>query len=406
MPGYFQEANQGIFICNKNAGLCYEYAALCNSRLIKLLLNIYVLAVIIIKYLMCINNEEYTMNENQDNLQYYEDEIDLKELVMALWKRKKMIISFTLIAAIIAGIFSMFIITPVYETKLNIVIGMPEIYHTRYGDYTLPIKTNNQYINLIASNDVLTNTIRDMGYQGTSIGDLNRRIDIEKIEAKDDQNSFTVSVSADNPEESLKLAQTLFDSYIEFLDVMIKERAVNYYSDYFNVELNAKQNYLDIENEKVKRNEELLSNTPKVIDGAASNVEIQSHLSEDTDYVIPVDIINPSYIKIENEITQSRQNINETESTMSKYQKYLDELNEENQAINKYYETGREEKLVSNITGVVQSSVYLPSPPIAPDHKSRPSNALNTVVGAVVGCIIGVVAVMIKEYWFKEDAKK
>jgi hypothetical protein len=29
------------------------------------------------------------MNENQNNIQYYDDEIDLRELVMALWKRKK-----------------------------------------------------------------------------------------------------------------------------------------------------------------------------------------------------------------------------------------------------------------------------------------------------------------------------
>jgi hypothetical protein len=34
-------------------------------------------------------NKEKIMNENQNNIQYYDDEIDLRELVMALWKRKK-----------------------------------------------------------------------------------------------------------------------------------------------------------------------------------------------------------------------------------------------------------------------------------------------------------------------------
>jgi len=91
------------------------------------------------------------MNENQQNVQYNENEIDLKELFMALWKQKILIISFALIAAILAGIFSMFILSPVYDTKLNIVISMPEKYTTKYGEYKLPITTNDQYINLITS---------------------------------------------------------------------------------------------------------------------------------------------------------------------------------------------------------------------------------------------------------------
>ncbi len=348
------------------------------------------------------------MNENHNNVQYYEDEIDLKELIMALWKRKKMIIAFTLIVAILAGIFSMFILSPVYETNLNIVISMPEIYHTRYGEYKLPITTNEQYINLITSNDVLINTIRDMDYKDISLEDLNKRITVGKFESKANavQNSFTITVSADNPEESLKLAQSLFNSYVEFMDVMTKERAVNFYSDYFNVELKAKQNFLDIENETLRRNEELLSKTSKIIDGAKSNIEIQSQLSNDSDYVVPVDIVNPIYLKIDNEIAQSKQEINETESTMKKYEQYLGELDAEKQAISKYYETGRVEKLVSSTIGVVETSVYLPSPPVAPTQKSSPSNGLNTVIGAVIGGMLGVMVALAKEYWFKEENTK
>lgn len=349
------------------------------------------------------------MNENQNNVKYYEDEIDLKELIMALWKRKKMIMAFILIAAIFAGSFSMFILLPVYETKLNIIISMPEVYHTKYGEYKLPITTNEQYVNLITSNDVLFNTIKYMGYDSSkiSIEKLNKRIIVEKYEASVNtvRNSFTVTVSADNPEESLKLAQSLFKNYIEFMDVMTKERAVNYYSDYFNVELKAMQNLLDIERETLKKNEELLSKTPKIIDDARSNVEIRSPLNGNSDYVVPVDTINPNYIKVENDIVQSKQNIYGMESTMKKYSQYLDELDAEKHAIAKYYEAGRVEKLVSSVIGVVETSVYLPSPPVAPTQKTSPSNALNTVIGAVIGGMIGIMVALAKEYWFKEDKK-
>lgn len=345
------------------------------------------------------------MSENKNNIQYYEDEIDLRELILALWKRKKMIIAFTLIAAILAASFSMFILSPVYETKLNIVISMPEAFHTRYGEYKLPITTNDQYINLITSNDVLINTIKNMDYDSEeiSVAKLNKRITVIKPETKANtvQNSFTVTVSANNPEESLKLAQKLYDSYIEFMDVMVKERAINHYLDYFNIELMAENNNLDVEKETLVKNEVLLSQTPKTID-AQSNIEIQSPLNGNRDYIIPVQTANPNYIKIETDIIQNKQNINDIESTIKKYTGYIEKLNAEKLAVNKYYENGRTEKLTSSFVGIVDNNIYLPSLPVAPTEKTSPSNALNTVIGAVLGVMIGVMAALIKEYWFKE----
>ena len=38
-----------------------------------------------------------------------------------------------------------------------------------------------------------------------------------------------VMVSAGSPEESLQLAQTLFDNYIGFVDMMTKDRAIEHY---------------------------------------------------------------------------------------------------------------------------------------------------------------------------------
>ncbi len=348
------------------------------------------------------------MNEN--NVQYHEDEIDLKELIMALWKRKRMIVSFTLIVAIVAGIFSIFILSPVYKTSLNIVISMPETFHTKYGEYELPISTNEQYINLITSNDVLINTIKDMGYDSDkiSIEKLNKRIEIEKYEANSDtvRNSFMVTVSADNPEEVLKLAQSLFKNYIIFMDVMTKERAVNYYSEFYNIELKSLQNSLDVVMATLKNNEELLVKTPSIIGGVKSNVGIQSQLNSNSDYVVPVDVANPNYIKIENDIVQNKQSIYGIETTMKKYEQYIEELSVEKQAINKYYETGRVEKLISDITGVVETNVYLPSPPVAPTKKTSPRNALNIAIGSVIGGILGVMTALAKEYCFKEEKDK
>ncbi len=350
--------------------------------------------------------KEQSMNENQNNAQYYEDEIDLRELVMALWKRKIVIICFTLIAAILAGMFSMFILSPVYDSKLNIVMSMPDKYITRYGEYVLPITTNEQYINLITSNDVLLHTIEKMGYdkEMTTIEGLKKRITVGKSEVKAGsvQNSFEVTVSADNPEEALKLAQVLYSNYMDFLDSMTKERAVNYYYNHFSIELRTLENSLTVEKERLKSNEALLAQTPKNISDGNVDIGIQSPLNGNSSYILPVDTINPNFIKLENDIIANKQLISSLENNIAMNNQYLEELDKEREAIYKYYRTGESTVLGSSVIGVVETNVYLPSPPVAPTQKTSPSNALNTAIGAVLGGMLGVMIALFQEYWFKK----
>ena len=127
-----------------------------------------------------------------NNVNTYEDEIDLRELIMTLWRGKYIILSIALIAAILTGLYSMFMLPPVYQTRLDIVVNMPEQYRTRYGDYKLPITSNEQYIDLITSNRVLLNTIKNLGANGKSISveGLRNRISIKKGSDPSKQNTL------------------------------------------------------------------------------------------------------------------------------------------------------------------------------------------------------------------------
>jgi capsular polysaccharide biosynthesis protein len=347
------------------------------------------------------------MNGNNSKPRYYKEELDFRELVMALWKRKKIIISMTLMFALIAGIISIFVLSPKFDSKLNIVISMPETYTTRYGDYKLPITTYDQYINLITSNDVLINTIKDMQYDTNlvTVERLKERIKIEvgSTKANTVQNSYYITVSAENAEESLKLAQSLYNNYIEFMDVMTKDRAISFFINDFNVKIKSYKNQLESTKEILKRNEELLAETPQVINQGKGNIELQTKLSENSDYVIPIDTINPNYIKIENDIVNNKQTINSIESSINMNNKYLEELSIEKNAINKYYETGSAKKLESSVISIVETSIYLPSPPIEPTEKTSPNNLINIIIGAFAGFMLGILTVLIKEYWIIED---
>lgn len=337
------------------------------------------------------------MNENQQNIQYSENEIDLRELFMTLWKQKIIIISITLIVTILAVMFSMFIISPVYGTELKIDLNIPEIYNTRYGEYKFPISTNGQYMNLIKNNDVIINTIKDMGYgdKDITLEGLKERISIKVVSGADStQNIFDIIVSADNPKESLKFAQTLYANYIKYVNVITNERAINYYYSNFTASIESSEAILASTREILKKNEELLNKTSQTIN--------QSALNNINDNVVIENIINPTYSKIEEDIVTNKQLIFTTEDSIEVYKKYLKELDTERKAITKYYETGKVDELGSSLMDIAETSVFLVSTPVAPTQKTSPSNALNAVIGLVIGGMLGVGIALIKEYWFKK----
>ena len=342
------------------------------------------------------------MNEIQHNVQYKEDEIDLRELLMALWKQKIMIISAALIVAILAGMFSMFMISPVYDTKLNIVISIPETYNTKYGEYKLPITTNGQYINLITSNDVLVNTIKGMGYNAdeVTLENLRERISIDKVASTVGvvQNSFDVKVSSDNSKDSLKLAQTVYDKYIDFMNVMTNERAISYYYDKFSVDLKSQAVLLKSEKEILKKNNDILAVTPQTINQKAA----MDQLTNTKDYVVLENIINPNYTEVEKTIIENKQKINTIEDTMRVDKENIIELDKEKISVAKYYETGKVGKLESSIIGAIETSIYLPSQPVAPSKKTSPSNARNAAIGLILGGMLGVMVTLAKHYWVKK----
>jgi uncharacterized protein involved in exopolysaccharide biosynthesis len=211
------------------------------------------------------------------------------------------------------------------------------------------------------------------------------------------QNTFEVTVSAGSPEEAVKFAETLYDNYVEFLDAMTKERAISYYYNTFSVQLKSLEYELDTNKRNLEDNIKLLSETPQTINQKEALKELENTI----DYVVLENIINPTYTSIETKVIETKQQINSIENSIDVNNGYMEELEQEKQFITKYYETG-DNKLESSLIGVVETSVYLPSPPVAPSQKTSPSNTLNVMIGTVLGGMLGVMVVLVK-YWFKKS---
>ncbi|QSX05273.1 hypothetical protein JYG23_11380 [Sedimentibacter sp. zth1] len=327
-----------------------------------------------------------------ENLQVdkHSDEIDLKDLFVTIWKGKKVIIAFALIIAILTCLITMFIVDPVYETKLSILINMPDTIATKYGDYKLLMTTNEQYIELIKSNDVLIKTIKDMGYDDSkvSVDNLVSRISVNKDDKK--PNQFYIKVAANNKEESLKLAQCLYNNYIEFMDLTIKNKCAEHFSIIFTTAKNKGIESLERTESLLEKNIELLNTIPKTINSKEAIKDIDTTT---LDYVVLENAINENYTKVEANIIANQQTINSMHLNITKYCNYLNELNSIQDKLS-------EKDLSMEFCQVTETNIYLPSEPIAPSHKTSPSTSLNTVIGGVIGGMIGVMVVLIKKYWF------
>lgn len=345
------------------------------------------------------------MNTNETTTPYVEDEIDLKELILAIWKRKIMIISITIIIALLAGVYTIFWVTPVYNTKLNVIVSMPEKYSTRYGEYKLPLTTNDQYIQLFTSNDVLVRTIKDLGIEDKANVDILRsKISVKNIfNNAQNGNVFEITVSSNQPEDSLKLAETLYKNYMDFLDIMIKKQVVNYFYNSFTIELITLEIELTQEQQSLKSNEELLSQIEMELTSNNSGIGVMEPLGENGNYVVPINTINPNYINVETDILKNKQRINDLTNKMDRNKKYLVELEEGKESIQMFYDTGKTNALSLDLIGIVETSVQMPSSPVAPSSKASPSTTLNIAIGTVLGGMIGIMVALFQWYWYKES---
>ena len=138
-------------------------------------------------------------------------------------------------------------------------------------------------------------------------------------------------------------------------------RALNYYINKLSVALQAGEVSLASAKEILAKNEELLAATPQTI----SQKEAIQELNESdniSDYLIFDRIINPNYTKIENDIIENKQNINNIENSISLYNEQLAELNELKELLDSCRETGDLSPILAELVSPTDTNIYFPRP--------------------------------------------
>lgn len=321
--------------------------------------------------------------ENYNN-QIQDEEIDLYELVLLFWKKKVIIIGCILLFAFISGIGTKLLISPLYQTRLSLIVNVPEKLSTKYGDYPLAIKTNGEIIDLITTNGVMQGAIARLGDEALTVAKLRDQLVIEKNDKT--PNTFRILVGADTPEKSYEMANVIHDAYIDYLEYYFAEKSLTYLSNEFQVQIEYDALSIQLKEELLLNAKNLIQSMPKTY----VNSELINSIPRTTDLIVSGDIINPNWLALESEITQLIKSIQDTSTEITFKKQMLSMIQNDLETLSV---DGKEDITIKN-------HVSLVAQPILPTRKVSPSTMMNTMIGAVLGGMVACFYVLI-ESWMK-----
>lgn len=133
-----------------------------------------------------------------------EETISLKELFQTLKKRLWLIVLITIIAAIISAVISFFVITPIYESKTQILVNKTKSDEQLYTGNE--VQTNIQLINtynVIITSPAILDTVKDELNLERSVADLNSQI---TVSSATDSQVVEITVQDPSPHVATQIA--------------------------------------------------------------------------------------------------------------------------------------------------------------------------------------------------------
>lgn len=151
-----------------------------------------------------------------------EEEISLVELFDIIKKHFKLIVITTLAATIIAAIYTLFLVTPMYQSSTEMIVTQSSDSTTTnisQSDINTSISLINTYEDIIRNDVILDPVIEELNLNATT-GQLRENI---SIQSDSSSQVFSIQAKSENPYEAAEIANTtaaIFqDEIFEIMDV-------------------------------------------------------------------------------------------------------------------------------------------------------------------------------------------
>lgn len=146
------------------------------------------------------------------------EELDLKEIFNIFWRRKIGIIIILLLTILIGGIYSFYMIKPVYTSYTSLLL-IPEdsVIQNEDGtiakiDFTLNSELVETYNELIKSKDILKQVVNELQIKDLSEATIKNNVEVSAVT---ETGLIKISVTNSNPEYAANIANKVAEIFDE-----------------------------------------------------------------------------------------------------------------------------------------------------------------------------------------------
>jgi succinoglycan biosynthesis transport protein ExoP len=360
----------------------------------------------------------------------YSDEIDLREYIEVLWRWKGFIVGITLLAVLAAGVVSFFVLEPVYEASVQVMVPQSplptEIIRSPHFMQSIVEKAGlgEQYDAFSLARDVSVETskssatlttIRVQSTDPRLATTLANQIALDfldfvkakYIESLSDSTMYLTSEKAAAEAELAALREKLSslkeESRIEALQIEV-DRLAELVASY-----RSRQSADELRRQELLKGiEELtaaLASTPPTLPGppdwAGNATEVPNdtyqNLSETLAYrKVELAEVTTRLAQAESTLPSLKREYDAQYASLLSYQYQIRELEAQISVL--------EEEILSYTARINELTTSLPqtnlvSPAVEPTEPIKPHKLMNVVVAAVLGGFVSVLAVFAIEYW-------
>lgn len=190
-----------------------------------------------------------------------EEEISLRELIEIILRGKRIIIVITLIAMLVSGILSFFVISPTYEARSTLMVsplveknqppGQDSAYDTLLSYLSrYPQMSLETYRVQVTNPHILNQVIKDLDLNKEEYNQNTLR-DMINVEAIKDTNLIRIAVKDHDPEMAARVANTLAPKYVDFLSKTLQEQ-MGKSATFLQTQMEEEQKNLDAATEELK----------------------------------------------------------------------------------------------------------------------------------------------------------
>lgn len=154
-----------------------------------------------------------------------EDEISLKELIEALLAERMLMALCVLAFVGLSALYSFVLSDPVYESEALLSVSLTEEIETAYGSFSLPLKTLEEYIELVDNPYVVSLSVAALGEGWTP----QRYLGAVETEPITETSSFRLVARAEDPETAHQIAQVSVKNYRRLVEVLHRRMVAEHF---------------------------------------------------------------------------------------------------------------------------------------------------------------------------------